>query len=126
MKKNSLALACNLFVLCFSLSCSQLNDHDIHIQVNDSDHSYKIVAHFSKNKTRNVERYMDDKIGKASNMSFVNTSIDGELTLDDHTMFYLKKYPGFVEIKLDKDKNSDEAYYTMKSMGEGIKKVLMQ
>ena len=126
MKKNSLVLACNLFVLCFSLSCSQFNDHDINIQVNDSDHYYKIVAHFSKNKTRNIERYMDDKIGRASNMSFINTRINGELALDDHTVFYIKKYPGFVEIKLDKDKNSDEAYYTMKSMGEGIKKVLTQ
>ena len=125
MKK--IAMACSLFILCFSLSCSQLNNNDnVSIKVKDTDHYYKIVAHFNKNKTRSVEKYMDAKIGRTSNMSFVNTRIDGELALDDHTTFYIKKYPGFVEIKLDKDENSDEAYYEMKSMSEGIKKLLAQ
>ena len=37
---------------------------------------------------------------------------------------YIKKYPGRIEIKLDKDENSYEAYHRIKSMCEGMKKVL--
>ena len=67
---------------------------------------------------------MDDRIGSGSNMSFVNTRIDGQLALDDHTTFYIKKHAGFLEIKLDKDKNSYTSYKKIKSMCEGIKEVL--
>jgi hypothetical protein len=71
-----------------------------------------------------VEEYMDNRIGAGSSMSFKNTRIDGELTLDDHSTFYIKKYPGLVEIKLDKERNSDEAFQRIKSMCEGIKQVV--
>ena len=40
----------------------------------------------------------------------------------DHTTFYIKKYAGFLEIKFDKDENSDEGYQRIKSMCDGIKK----
>ena len=76
----------------------------------ESDHYYSMNADFSKSKTRDVEEYMDNRIGTRSNMSFVNSRIDGTIALDDHTTFYIKKYPGYIEIKLDKDKNSGDAY----------------
>ena len=66
------------------------------------------------------------KLVSRSNMSFVNSRIDGKLALDDHTTFYIKKYPGYLQIKLDKDENSAEAYERIKSMCEGIKKVISQ
>lgn len=84
-----------------------------------------MTAYFSKSRTRDVENYMDDQIGTGNNTSFVNTRIDGRLTLDDHTTFYIKKYPGLVEIKLDKNENSPGAYLRIRSMCEGIKKVLV-
>ena len=59
-------------------------------------------------------------------MSFVNSRIDGTIALDDHTTFYIKKYPGKLEIKLNKDENSDEAYERVKSMCNGIKKLLVK
>jgi hypothetical protein len=83
-----------------------------------------MYAHFSKNKTIEVDRFMNNKIGNRNSMSFENSRIDGKLALNDHTTFYIKKYPGYIEIKLDKDENSVEAYQRMKSMCEGIKKVL--
>lgn len=122
MKK--ITMACSLFILCLVLSCG--NNNNVSIQIKDTDHYYQIVAHFNKNKTRSVDKYMDDKIGRTSNMSFLNTQIDGKLALDDHSTFYIKKYPGFIKIKLDKDENSGEAYYKMKSMSKGIKKILAQ
>jgi hypothetical protein len=83
-------------------------------------------AHFNKSKTRDVEKYMDDCIGKRSSMSFVNTRIDGQIALEDHTTFYIRKYPGLIEIKLDKNENSDEAYQRIKLMCEGMKEVIVR
>jgi len=100
------------------------SDHDINITLNESDRYYSMKAYFSKNKTRDVERYMDSRIGKRSNMSFVNSQIDGRLALDDHTTFYIKKSPGLLKIKFDKAENSEEAYERIRSMCEGIKNVL--
>lgn len=57
-------------------------------------------------------------------MSFVNTRIDGTIALDDQSLFYIKKSPGFLTIKLDKDANSEEAYERIKAFCEGIKPIV--
>jgi 6-phosphogluconolactonase/glucosamine-6-phosphate isomerase/deaminase len=125
MKRTPFVTLCSLFMLCFSLSCARLNGNTS-ISISESRHYYKMLAHFSKSQTTNVDEYMDSRIGRTSNMSFVNSRIDGKLALDDHTTFYIRKYPGYVEIKLDKDENSDEAYHRIKAMCEGIKKVISE
>lgn len=112
-----------LFVISLCISCSN-NNGNTHIRYSESEHSYSMKAYFPENKMRNIEKYLDDRIGNGSNMSFVNAQIDGNLSLDDHTRFYIKKSPGILKIKLDKDENSDESYREIKSMCEGIKKVL--
>ena len=81
-------------------------------------------AYFSNSKMRKVEEFMDHKIGRTSNMTFANTRIDGTLALNDHTTFYIKKYPGFLEIKFDKGENSYESYQRIKAMCQGIKEVI--
>ena len=124
MKRISFAVLCNLYMLCFCLSCEQINHHSVSIHVSDSQHYYKMYAHYNRGKAGNMDEYMTDEIGRASNMSFVNTRIDGKLTLDDHTNFYLKKYPGYIEIKLDKEENSGDAYRKIKTMCEGIKQII--
>lgn len=117
-----------LLPLFYSLACitviSCIHNGNTNISYSESGHYYSMKANFSKNKTKNVEEYMDNRIGTGSNMSFVNTSLDGQLILDDHTKFYIRKHPGHIEIKLDKNENSGEAYQRIKSMCEGIKKVL--
>jgi len=67
---------------------------------------------------------MNDKIGRRNNVSFSDTRIDGRLTLDDRTTFFIKKFSGHVEIKLDKGENSPGSYERIKSLCEGIKEVL--
>jgi hypothetical protein len=124
MKKNSIAVVCNLLMLCLSLSCGQMNGHSVSMQVSDSERYFKMRAQFNKNKTRNVELYMNKRIGDASNMSFINARIDGTLALDDHTTFYIKKYPGYLEIKLDKYENSVHSLEEIKDMAEGLKSVI--
>jgi len=123
MKRPSFAAVCNLCMLYLLLSCGRLH-HNINIHVSDSEHYYTMYARFNPDATWRVEQYMNGKIGRKNNMSFTNTRIDGQLALDDQTTFYIKKYPGYLEIKLDKDKNSGEAYYRIKNFCEGIKKAL--
>lgn len=82
-------------------------------------------ASFSRGKTGAVERYMDDMLESGS-MSFRHTRIDGDIALDDHSIFYIKKRAGYLYIRFDKDQNSDAAYYKIKAMCEGIKRVLGQ
>ena len=125
MKKNSWAFICNLLMVCFCLSCSH-SDHNVNIQISESHHYYKMLARFNSGKTTDVDEFMDHKIGRRSNMSFVHSRIDGKIALDDHTIFYIKKYPGYLQIKLDKEENSAEACQRIKSMCEGIKTVIAQ
>ena len=110
------ALACITFISC--------HNHGVSISYNDADNYYSMNAYFSKNKMRDVEHYMDRMIGRRSNMTFVNTRIDGNLGLDDNTTFYIKKYPGHIKIELDKNENSYEGYERIRSMCEGMKEVL--
>lgn len=112
------ALACIGIISCMH------NNGNISISYNDSDQFYAMNAHFTKSKTRDVEEYMNSSIGRSNNISFANMRGDATITLDDHTTFYLKKSPGFLKIKLDKDENSYEAYHRIKAMCEGFKKLL--
>lgn len=124
MKRISFTFLFNLFILYFCVSCNRLYHHDINIHVSESVHSYSMYANYPPGETRTVEEYMNYKIGNANNMSFINTRIDGQLTLDDHTTFHIKKYPGYIKIKLDKEKNSEQSYRHIKDICDGIKKVL--
>ncbi|MEP6949266.1 MAG: hypothetical protein ABI863_08335 [Ginsengibacter sp.] len=123
MKKLPALFFYALVCIVSGMSCIH-NDHDTDISISEDDHYYSMDAHFSKHKMRNVEEYMDSRIGRRSNTSFTNSQMDAMLTLDDHTTFYIKKYPGRLEIKLDKNENSDESYHGIKSMCDGIKKLL--
>lgn len=122
MKKFSAFFFYTIIVMT-GISCMH-NDHDISITYSDSDNSYSMKAYFNKNSTRDVEKYMDYKIGKRSKMSFVNSRIDGTIALDDRTKFYIKKLPGILEIRLDKDENTYESYEQIRSMCQGIKNVV--
>ena len=112
------ALACVTITSCIH------NNHNIDIAYNEYSHYYTMNARFPRSETRHVDEFMDDRIGRENKMSFVNSRIDGVITLDNRTKFYVKKSPGLLEIKFDKNENTDEAYHTIKSMCEGIKKVL--
>lgn len=123
MKKRS-----NLFylLLCSLLLSCGYHDNKTSISFRDKDQFYSMNAHFSKNRTRAVERYMNERLGRKNRFSFTNTESDADFTLDDSTTFHLHKYPGHVEIKLDKRKNSEEAYHNVKAMCEGMKEVILR
>src|SRR5665213_2021963 len=123
MKKTSVFFF--LFAIIIATTSCRENNGNISIKYKETEHSYSMKADFPESRAREVDDYMDNKIGNASNMSFTNTHIDGTLALDNHTTFYIKKSDGFLDITLDKDKNSDRNYREIKSMCEGIKKLLV-
>jgi hypothetical protein len=111
-------------IICITTSCNS-SDNNINITYSENDQYYSMIANFAKNKTRTVEKYMDYKLGRSSNISFINSTVEGKIALDDHTSFYIKKIPGHIKIKLDKNENSAEAYSRVKAMCQGIKKVVI-
>ena len=67
---------------------------------------------------------MNEKLGDKNDLSFIHTTIDAEVTLDDGTQLYIKNKPGELEINFDKDKNSIASYHEVKALGEGLKPFL--
>ena len=58
------------------------------------------------------------QFGVVSN--FGNSVMDGEITLDNKTTFYINKSPGYLHIKFDKEKNSNEVFSKIKFVCAGI------
>jgi len=82
-----------------------------------------MTAKFNPGKTNKVDRYLDKELANG-NISFVNSEMDADITLDDKTTFYIKKSAGYLNIKLDKEKNSEEAFTKLKGVLEGINEVV--
>lgn len=118
----------NLFyaLLCSLLLSCGYHDNNTSISYKDKDRYYSMNAHFSENRMKEVEQYMNERIGRKNNLSFSNTQTNALFTLDDGTKFHMQKYPGHLEIKLDKSENSRESYHSIKDMCEGIKNVVLK
>lgn len=114
-----LALACITFISC--------RDHSRNVSITyyDGDRSYSMNAQFSKRKIRDVERYMERMLGDESNISFHKSRINQRIRLDDESIIQIKKYPGRIKIKLNKNENSEEAYEKIRALCEGIEEVIL-
>lgn len=108
-------------IVAFPYLKKEFNGDNINISVKETVEEYKFSAEFNKNQSKKVQEYMDDFLNQHT---FRNAEIDADMTLDDHTKFYVKTMPGEVKIKLNKEKNTVESYHKIKEMGEGIKRVL--
>ena len=109
--------------LCLAIISCGFPDGSISIKHSQYSHYYEMSAKFNPDKTTEVDKWLDKELS-AGDMSFVNTRMDGDITLDDNTRFYIKKSPGYLHIKFDKEKNSDEAFFKIKSVCEGINDVV--
>jgi hypothetical protein len=97
---------------------------DVSVTISEHDGHYKMSSYFNRKKTREVQDYMTQQIGRQNDISFANTTLDAVLTIDDKTTFYIKSMPGEVEIDFDKSRNSDEGFQQVKAMCEGIKDIV--
>lgn len=120
--KNS-AIFFRALLLCITISSCGFPDGSISIKHSEYSHYYEMTAEFNRDRTEAVERWLDKEL-PAGDVSFTNTEIDGNITLDNQTTFYMKKSPGFLNIKLDKEKNSDAIYRKIRTACEGINDVV--
>ena len=111
-------------MLSFCLSCSRLNTNNIHIKVSESEHYYSLDAQYKKDEASAIDYYLDDHLGIGNHISFTNTRIDADLTLNDGTKFYMDKAPGKLIIKFNKDENSMASYLKIKDLAEGLKPIM--
>jgi hypothetical protein len=81
-------------------------------------------AWFDDERSRRVDKLMNEDMGGSSEISFVNTRMDGRLSLDDHTKFYIRKYPGYLYILFDKKENDWRSYEHVKTMCQDVKDFL--
>jgi hypothetical protein len=109
--------------ICMAIISCGFPDGSISIKHSEYDHYYEMTAKFNPDRTMAVERWLDKEL-PAGDVSFTNTEIDGNITLDNQATFYIKKSPGFLNIKLDKEKNSDVIYRKIRSVCEGINDVV--
>jgi hypothetical protein len=116
----------SLFIIaaCLVVIGCHYHGRNTSIAFSESERYYSMKARFSEERTREVERYMDKRMSDHRTMSFVNTTIDGQLSFDDRSSFYIKKYPGYLQIKLDKNQNSPDTYLQIRDMCQGIKRLL--
>jgi len=109
--------------LCIAIISCGFPGGSINIKHSEYSHYYEMTAEFNPDRTGAVERWLNKELA-TGDMSFANTEIDGDITLDNNSTFYMKKSPGFLNIKLDKEKNSDETYQKVRSVCEGINDVV--
>jgi len=112
-------LAILLFVSLTIISC-RFGNGNTSIEHSQHSHYYQLTASFNPERTDQVDRYLDKELANG-NTIFYNTQMDGELTLDDKTTFYIKKSPGYLKIKFDKAKNPEEAFTKIRSVLERVK-----
>jgi hypothetical protein len=117
MKKSPVLLLAVILISC------RFPGKSVSIKYSQYSHYYEMTASFNPGKTGEVDRYLDKEL-TGGKRTFVNTRIDGEITLDNKTTFYIKKSPGYLHIKFDKIKNNEEAFLKIKSSLEGINDVV--
>ena len=109
--------------LCLTIISCGFPDGSISIKHSEYDHYYEMTAKFNPDRTLAVERWLNKELS-SGDVSFSNTQIDGNITLDNEATFYMKKSPGFLNIKLDKQKNSEAIYRKIRSVCEEINEVV--
>ena len=114
-------------VCCFSYVLRRVywhQNHNISVHVKETDDIYQLTASYDRNKTGRIQRYIDAELHQPH--VFANARMDANITLDDHTNFYIRTAPGRLFIKMDKNTNDRDAYFRIKQLGEGLKVKLTQ
>ena len=125
MKKRFILKISGLSFIAVFSSCLR-SHHHTSVSISDSQDVYQMCAWYDKNKTRKVQRLLDEDLKDHNDMSFKNAKVDAMITLDDRTTFYMRLFPGELQIKLDKTENSGESCLKMKEVCEDIKDLLTE
>ena len=125
MKKANILLAIILFsaFAAYPFLKKEFNGENINITVSENEKELTISAKYPSERTIKIQKLLDKQFRQAV---FTNLEMDGVITLDDKTSFYMKSTKGRLKIEFDKRKNNKKSYQNMKHFGEDLKGVLAE
>ena len=123
MKKQTLSLAIGLMIIAGLSSCFHRHN-DISISVSDDEDEYEMEADYRRNQSHAVQVYLNNHLLTNSNVSIHNGFVDDEVTLDDKTTFYINTNPGELNIRINKNENSEESCERVRQVCEELKQIL--
>ena len=123
MKKYTVSLAIGLMIIAGLSSCFH-HRHNISISVSDDEDEYEMEADYRRNQSHAVQVYLNNHLLNKSNVSIHSGFVDDEVTLDDKTTFYINTNPGELNIRINKNENSEESCERVKQACEELKQIL--
>src|SRR5688572_8541329 len=100
------------------------NRNNTSITLSENKSSVNISAEFPESKSGKVHDYFRHKLNLADLPDLSHLEIKDYSTPDNRMRFYIRSMPGSIELSLDKNQNSVDAYETIKETAEEIKQVL--
>jgi hypothetical protein len=100
------------------------NSDNVRISITESADEYNFKAEYNRDRAVNVEQCLDDYLKGNNDASFKHTEMDNEMTLSNHTIFYIKYAPGELRIELDKKKNSKETVAKFRRLYGALRKAI--
>ena len=111
--------------IAFLAGCaSKNNSSNQSITVEKTDEGFNFKAVYPKQKTEKVIHYIEGALAKDDLFGGEDDRKNGEISLVDSNMFYLKAEPGLIVIDFKKQKNSYASYKKMEDLCMGIKEIL--
>lgn len=93
------------------------------VNITESATEYSLTAHYPEKRFASVRECLYEYIKQ--NKSTLNpATIDAIITFEDKTTFYARSFPGELELKFDKTKNSREALGSFKKLCDKMKDVI--
>src|SRR5690348_7588940 len=128
--KTTLLIAFSMLISnCFAqqkTTTTTVKNDNMSVNISETKTNYEFHSTYNKDKTNKVLAYMDNTIAKGSSSRFKNMQVDAQMTLDNGASLYIRSYPGKLDLKLDKRKNSAEIYARFKNMCEGLKDLIQK
>lgn len=123
MKKYIVSLALGLMIITGMSSCFH-HHHDISISVSDNEDEYEMEADYRRNQSPAVQGYLNKHLLTNSSVSIHNGFVDDVVTLDDKTTFYINTHPGELNIRVNKNENSEESCERVRQICEELKEII--
>lgn len=115
----AIAICIMLLTGCVRYHSERIREGNISITVKESDNRYRVDAKFSRSKTKEVARVIDQMLD--ANNTLETDDLDGTISLEDDSRVYVRLRSGRLRIRFNKDENSETAYDRVRDLTDKIK-----
>jgi hypothetical protein len=117
-----------IVIICLSvvvlLSSCFHHRNNIDVTLTEDERKYEMNAAYHPNQTARVQRFIQSQLQPATIFKNTNSDVDVNAVLSDDTKLYIKSNKGSLQIKLNKEDNSEASYYRIKKMCEDVKDLI--